>query len=820
MEKLFKKLLYAESEEEVKKIIDSSPILSNPNNWLPYGGTTGNYSSFENQQSTSMGALIEKFTNSIDAILTRKCLELGIDPSSDKAPKTMDEAVKTLFTPNELKKTSVDVYTDGSKSNVNIITVDDGEGQHPDNFENTLLSLQRGNKNSIHFVQGKFNMGSTGAVVFCGKNKYQLIASRRHTGIDQTNNEIGFTLVRKHERNNEEINKFKNTWYEYFVIDEKIARFNMEKSETIEVVKGIKDSSFKQGTIIKMFNYDLPSKSQSFQALKEEINRLLYFPAFPINVYETRKEYEIVKKRKIGYVMNTAYGSGNILKKKIELDDESGNNKRKVKPIYESSNNELKDTIFGKAIIDIYVFENKKDIEDIRGKTPVVFLMNGQVQYSLNTTYISKDLGFKLIKDTLLVTIDCTNLSKSFLDEGFFMANRETIRKTEHSKFFIDKITSFLKDNPELDRLNREKATKQVSGSSTKKLFETLLGKNAQNSMLKNLFKDDVLGLTNRGTSPGNKDKKDKPELQLKEYPTYMKVNKTEANESSETVTSLPINGKLSLKVVTDANDDYFTRDNNTGEFSIRIKNREKEEKEHGGNKIGDKKDFGEAFTIKRSSLQNGQMNIHLEAKENELEVGEEVEIELNMKDEHNEFTHLVLVKFIDPEKKEKKNKKQGNRKLELPPLIQVYKNQAAIDELDKTDEEKEQYKTWDDVNWTEEEGKSKVVFLEPGIEDQPIGAIYVNMNSFVLEQIMTEEGTTGTKTALIQSQFLTQLYMQSFLFAAALMRIEKNDNDHEFELERIEAEKFITRIIEETAYLAVKMQINNINNAMQMGVV
>nr|MBO2506261.1 hypothetical protein [Bacilli bacterium] len=90
-------------------------------------------------------------------------------------------------------------------------------------------------------------------------------------------------------------------------------------------------------------------------------------------------------------------------------------------------------------------------------------------------------------------------------------------------------------------------------------------------------------------------------------------------------------------------------------------------------------------------------------------------------------------------------------------------------------------------------------------------------MNSYVLEQIMTEDGTTGNKRALIQNQFITQLYMNSFLFAAALMKIEKNDNDKEFELERIESEKLITRIVEETAYLAVKMQINNINNATQL---
>ncbi|OIN92086.1 MAG: nucleotide pyrophosphohydrolase [Anaerolineae bacterium CG03_land_8_20_14_0_80_58_20] len=49
---------------------------------------------------------------------------------------------------------------------------DNGEGQHPDDFPNTFLSLHRNNKTDIHFVQGKYNMGSTGAVVFCGTHRY------------------------------------------------------------------------------------------------------------------------------------------------------------------------------------------------------------------------------------------------------------------------------------------------------------------------------------------------------------------------------------------------------------------------------------------------------------------------------------------------------------------------------------------------------------------------------------------------------------------------------------------------------------------------
>ena len=51
----------------------------------------------------------------------------------------------------------------------------------------------------FRLFRGKFNMGSTGSLVFCSANKnYQLIASRRSGAIpDASNSKWGFTLIRK-----------------------------------------------------------------------------------------------------------------------------------------------------------------------------------------------------------------------------------------------------------------------------------------------------------------------------------------------------------------------------------------------------------------------------------------------------------------------------------------------------------------------------------------------------------------------------------------------------------------------------------------------
>lgn len=46
--------------------------------WKPYGDNMNNAGTFENQQSSPENALVEKLTNSIDAILMKECMARGI----------------------------------------------------------------------------------------------------------------------------------------------------------------------------------------------------------------------------------------------------------------------------------------------------------------------------------------------------------------------------------------------------------------------------------------------------------------------------------------------------------------------------------------------------------------------------------------------------------------------------------------------------------------------------------------------------------------------------------------------------------------------
>lgn len=790
-------LLAAVTEDDVTDILSRMEKDYNVG-YEPYGGTQGNYSSFENQQSTAEKALMEKIVNGFDHMLIKQCKLKNIDPRSGEAPATMEDARNSLYTEEELEEQRVWVITDGTKEAINVIIADTGEGQRPDAFEDTLLSLQKGNKNDIPFVQGRYNMGSTGAPAFCGKNKYQLIMSRRDRNIEGEVGKIGFTLVRKHKRTAEEQRTLKNTWYEYLTIDGEIPFFETEEISLCDDNKYI----FKDGTVVKLYNYQLAKKSQSFQTLKFAINSLLYKPVFPVSVHETRKCFEIVKERG-GGVMNIAWGNSHIF-----VDD-------KDKIEYKSEHCKIKGASFGEAEISTYVYSSKTEksyLDNIRMKNPIVFLMNGQVQYHLSVSYIASELGYKLIKNHMFVVIDCTNLSMDFQDDGFFMANRETIRDTENTRAFLETITKYLRGNNELQRLNRERAAQQVSSSGTQELFERLLGKRKQDDFLKDMFKVSDYGVKDKSSM--NQGEKEKAPIEQKEFPTYVKMN-GEQMDSSKNV-SVDVGKSFSVTLEMDACDDYFSRTDDNGVLSVKMAT--KGNHFGGAASISDKElgndGMARWFDMIQSDLHDGEMKITFVAKETEVKLGEEYHISITVSDKEREFEKNVYVTIRQKEeRKSQSTKESGSSRLSLPPVVLVYKDRQMIESLNKSEEEKETYKTWDDVEGWGDNIEKKVVKIIPGADNEIASAIYINMSSNSLARIIHEEGTTGTKVEFSQEQFMTSIYANSFLILAAITSLKKKNNSNASILNEMDSlEDFVAELVQEFAYAAVKMQINNVN--------
>ena len=389
-EDIFHALFLSKTEDDIDKVFRQYPqIFENSKNWYPLGGNESNFGVIENQQSSPIAALIEKITNSIDAILMKRCYEEGIEPKSQHAPQSIEEAVRQFFKDSKswdlpkfrrVQAEEIQVIADGPKFTPSLIIYDDGEGQHPEDFEDTFLSLLRGNKNEIHFVQGKYNMGGTGAIVFCGKKRYHLIGSRRFDGTGQ----FGFTLIRKHPLTQKEQQTKKNTWYEFVKIEGSIPAFDISKLDL-----KLYNRKFKTGTVLKLYSYDLPSGARSVisKDLNQSINEFLFEPALPVFTIDKKERYP-----KDHALERHLYG----LKRRLEQDDS--------KYIEDFFSEVCEDQKIGGMKLTCYVFKPKiegKKIKESRqtiqqeffkNNMSVLFSVNGQVHAHYTSEFITRSL--------------------------------------------------------------------------------------------------------------------------------------------------------------------------------------------------------------------------------------------------------------------------------------------------------------------------------------------------------------------------------------------------------------------------------------------
>ncbi|MEH7526704.1 hypothetical protein V7149_26095, partial [Bacillus sp. JJ1503] len=224
---LFFKFVKADLEVEVTEIIHNC-FMDNSNDWLAFGDNWSNYSVIGNQSSTAEGALAEKLTNAVDALVVKKCIEVGINPKGPNAPKSFKEALQKFWgvedgDPSKLDKETEREILDSlvvmattknlktwkalgaNEQELALAVYDDGEGQSPNRLPQTILSLLKGNKHDIPFTQGNHNQGGSSTLMHGGRYSYTLIISKRNVNIvgefddmsDDSLHEWGWTLIRQ-----------------------------------------------------------------------------------------------------------------------------------------------------------------------------------------------------------------------------------------------------------------------------------------------------------------------------------------------------------------------------------------------------------------------------------------------------------------------------------------------------------------------------------------------------------------------------------------------------------------------------------------------
>ena len=564
---LFYALLHSESEDDVLEVLESAGYgVNNEDIWVPLGKNAGNFSVVGNQQENPAAAIVEKVVNSIDAVLMGECYRQGIDPESDEAPSTMQEAVDKFFnvsegrlddlTPSEQTNLAqnIHVVATGEKKSPCYLIVDKGEGQSPEQFPDTFLSTSLlSPKARIDFVQGKFNAGGSGSLQFCGQHNIQLIVSRRQpyalSSVHDCSNPWGFTVVRRRRPFEGE----RSSVFVYLAPEGNVLRFN---AKSIKVLPGDSRKNspslpygldLDYGTSVKLYNYEWNAKSLATTETRRQLEHYLHNPCLPFRVSETRN-YQA------NYYAATVIGVWNRISMSPDGTEESPNMEDGFPATAQISLRNI-----GKLPIRIGVWNSK--VETKRLPTGVFFLINGQVHGQFGSEFASRRLKFDYIRDHLLVSVDCTRIERS-VAEDLFMASRDRLRKNEHYSAIRDVLAQELSSHQGLKDLNakRQKERVENAGDASSSITNLISELIRSDPGLAHIFGHGGKIITSVGPGFGQP-------FEGKRFPTFFRLTK----EPKKGILSkfCPINRTVKLEFETDAENDYFDRAVSPGEIGV-----------------------------------------------------------------------------------------------------------------------------------------------------------------------------------------------------------------------------------------------------------
>ncbi len=742
LQQLLYDLYNAKNSESVYNVVEKY-CLNNPENWRPYGGNQNNAGTFENQQSSPENALVEKITNSIDAILMKQCLIRGINPREKEmpdVPQDMFQAVENFWgvkdgrwenvTASERNEVAqnLQIILSSDKKTPNVAVFDNGEGQNPEDFPNTFLSIAHGNKNDIPIVQGKYNFGATGAVVFCGEaHRYQMIISRRSPELKDSDGQIGFTLVRRHILTQQEEREVKLTWYEYLVINNEIPSIKLDKLDL-----GLNNNMpFISGTVVKMFSYQLTRPSMATMELWRKLNPLLYVPAIPVLIYETRN-----------YRGNTPTKLMLGNRTRLALD---GREKIEFKK-------SLMLMLFGSKIpVMVYIFKQGTSNDEFIDKKSVIYILNGQTQGMEPRTFISQEIGFRNLRDYMLVSVDCSHIGTTARQE-LFMASRDRLKKGRYYNELRDDIISLLKNDSDISQKDQEyKGMTFKESKKDKDMIESYFARFKSNPDVRKILSGNngLFSFYNKKTSAerkqsnDRKDNKQKAEKKLQRYPSIFKVKGFNV-DSKEYVKAIKKGGKGRIILETDVENDFLTRSSDNG--SIEITTLDYGERGGRGDHFVLPNQDAQKLKIQIAGPYNGEIRVIVEPKES-TEVGERIPLSIKMISSVGEHEVIVFIKVEQEDNKSKEAKKKTveQPELALPQLIRVVKENPSKEEL-----------TWKDWNMN---GESIVNMMIAS--DGSVDAILINMDSNLVKKLINKKGADIER---VRNQYITSVYSHSLM--------------------------------------------------------
>jgi len=552
--------------------------------------------------------------------------------------------------------------------------VDQAEGQSATRMPRTILSLNAKNKQRIRFVQGKFNMGGTGALRFCGTQGLQLVISRRHPALakqeaaaDATAGNWAVTVVRREqpsERSGEPIHS--EFTYLAPVGSDKLPRqgqvLNFSAASLALMPDGDQaySRSIEWGTAIKLYEFETTVGQSNVlfpDGLMYAIERLLPEISLPIRIHECR-----------GFPGHSGSFETPISGLVVRLEDGRGDNLEERFPL--SVRLQVADM---QMTARIYAFKEDRAKTYLRDEG-VIFTINGQAHGYLPKSLFTrpKAVGLPRLRDSLLVLVDCSSL-KVIQREDLFMSSRDRLSKKDIRYLIESEIEELLRTNSELRRLQQERRERDVQSQlSEQKPLEDVLDRIFKSSpALKTIFlRGQRLtrpfagdNTSDDGVGPGPE--KGKKEFIGRRHPTYFRIPKVATNTVYRR--NCERGRRVHVKFETDAENEYFDRITDRGQFELEVVD-------------GSKEVTSPSYSL---TLEGGFAHLNM-ALPPEVEVGDYLVLQATVSDPTlvEPFTCLVRLVVVDKQVHPPSTPRPrppvhggGNEGIALPRVIPVHEN-------------------------------------------------------------------------------------------------------------------------------------------------
>jgi hypothetical protein len=590
-------LMRADTEQEVVSLLSAAGYWEDFGAWRPINDEENNFSTIGNQQSEAVAAFVEKIVNGVDSRLLDGCLRAGEDPQGVSAPKSMREAVARYFERRANPSRSDGRISDWSDSEVTaqgrLLTVaatgnmpadgqpsltvaDQGEGQTPDAVPTTFMSLQKSNKLRIPFVQGKFNMGGTGALQFCaGPNKLQLIVTRRDpellpAGATARDRQWSFTIVRREKPRD----GARSSMYTYLAPvtvpgQEKGGVLSFD-ADTWPIFPEANDSErdayareAEYGSLVKLYEYEWQGTKTHIvfagDGLLRRIDVALPELALPVRLYECRP----------GYKGGPASFATNAMGLVARLERDRGGNMEEQSPIGAGI------TLDGKQIpLRIYIFLPDKAKQYRTARQGVVFGVNGQTHGTYPIDFFRRTaVGMAYLARDLLVFADCSAIEGQ-MREDLFMNSRDRLRDTPLARELESKLEAVLRTEPTLRELGnrRRQALLQDRLQDDKPLADVLQNLVKTNPMLSKLLLSGMKLSSPfppwSGTDGARRGASER--FVGKRYPTFFRFK--DRKDGEQLIRAAAIGSRARITMETDAEDSYFVREDDRGTWTVKLR--------------------------------------------------------------------------------------------------------------------------------------------------------------------------------------------------------------------------------------------------------